>query len=92
MANHKSAKKRARQNQVRKERNKAQRSNVRTFIKKLYQTIKTKDHAKASELLLSIQSLLGKLTSKGILNRKTAARYTSRMAAKVNGLAIKGQE
>ena len=89
MANHKSAKKRVRQNLKRRERSKAQYSAVRTLIKKLHQTILAKNKSGAIALSTSIQSRLGKLASKGILKQKTAARYTSRLALKVASLAEK---
>jgi small subunit ribosomal protein S20 len=83
VANHKSAKKRNRQAIVARSRNRAAKSRVRTVIKALRIAIGTNDKAKAAELLLSTQSLLGRLSKSPAIKKSTAARKTSRLAAQV---------
>lgn len=84
MANHKSAKKRARQTVGKTLRNKSRRTEVRSVIKKLRSSIESKEKEAASTLLTKAQSLLGKLKSAGILKAKTASRITSRLTSQVN--------
>ncbi len=84
MANHKSAKKRARQTEVRSARNTAQRSAVKSAIKNTRNAITEGNKELASKLLLSTQKLLDRLAKKGIIKSNTAARRTSRLASQVN--------
>ena len=86
MANHKSAKKRARQTEVRNARNTAQRSAVKSAIKNTRTAITEGNKEAANKLLLSTQKLLDRLAKKGIIKSNTAARKTSRLAGQVNKL------
>jgi small subunit ribosomal protein S20 len=85
MANHKSAEKRVRQNVKRNEINRANRSQLRTQIKKLRAAITGQDGA-AGELLNPTISLIDKAVNKGIIHRNTAARYKSRLSKHVADL------
>ena len=87
MANHKSALKRVRQNEKRKEINRSNRSKLRTSIKKLRVAVAGQDKTVSSELLLSSVSLIDKAVNKGIIHRNTAARHKSRLTKHVNALA-----
>lgn len=87
MANHKSALKRVRQNEKRKEINRSNRSKLRTSIKKLRVAVAGQDKTVSGELLLSSVSLIDKAVNKGIIHRNTAARHKSRLTKHVNALA-----
>ena len=87
MANHKSAEKRVRQNVKRNAINRANRSKVRTQIKKLRTAIGQSDKAVSTELLNPTVSLIDKMVNKGIIHRNTAARYKSRLPKHVSELA-----
>ena len=87
MANHKSAEKRIRQNIKRNAINRANRSKLRTQIKKLRTTLEAADGSGSSELLTPTVSLIDKAVNKGIIHRNTAARYKSRLTRHVSELA-----
>lgn len=87
MPNHKSAIKRVRQNEKKKTVNRANRSAVRTEIKKLRSSISDGDKAQSQELLFTTVSAIDKAVNKGILHKNTAARYKSRLTGHVNKLA-----
>ncbi|MCV4677079.1 30S ribosomal protein S20, partial [Escherichia coli] len=77
MANHKSAEKRVRQNEKRRRINRANRSKVRTQIKKLRAAIAHHDKEQGTALLNPTISLIDKAVNKGIIHKNTAARYKS---------------
>lgn len=79
MANIKSQMKRNRQNEVRRQRNKAVRSELRTAIKKVETAAATGEPT--DELYRKAQKKLDKAVSKGILKPNTAARQKSRLAS-----------
>lgn len=87
MANHKSAEKRIRQNEKRKTINRANRSKLRTQIKKLRTALGAQDKAASGETLAPTISLIDKAVNKGIIHRNTAARHKSRLTKHVNELA-----
>lgn len=86
MANIKSAMKRIRQNAKRYERNKARRSRVRTYVKKVELAVSSGDGAAAREALVAAQKELDKAASRGVLKRQAAARKVSRLNARVKSL------
>ena len=73
MANHKSAEKRIRQNEKRKTINRANRSKLRTQIKKLRTAVAGADKTASNELLGPTVSLIDKAVNKGVLHKNTAA-------------------
>jgi small subunit ribosomal protein S20 len=79
----KSALKANRQNIVRREANRQLRSKLRTGLKKLRATAAADDKDAARAALSDTQSLVDKMAAKGVIHRNTAARYKSRLAAKV---------
>jgi small subunit ribosomal protein S20 len=87
MANHKSAEKRVRQNVKRNATNRANRSKLRTQIKKLRSALSHNDKAAGTELLNPTVSLIDKMVNKGIIHKNTAARYKSRLTKHVSELA-----
>ena len=83
MAHHKSAKKRIRQNEVRRLRNKAALSEIKTLMKKVHD-VKKKDEAEI--ILREAISKIDKNVSKGRLHKNTAARKKSKLVKFVNSL------
>ena len=84
MPNHKSAEKRVRQNEKRREINRGNRSRLRTGIKKLRAAMESGEAGSAQTLLPETVSLIDKAVQKGALHRNAAARYKSRLTARVN--------
>ena len=80
----KSALKANRQNIVRREANRQLRSKLRTGLKKLRATVAGDNQDDARAALRGTQSLVDKMAAKGIIHRNTAARYKSRLAARVS--------
>lgn len=87
MANIKSAKKRVLVIKTKTERNKAAKSRVKTYIKKVDAAIAAGDKAAANEALLAATSEIDKAQRKGIYHKNTASRKVSRLALAVNKLA-----
>ena len=83
MANHKSAKKRAKQSQVRRLRNRS----AKTTLKNLEKSLRAAQESGADtkdELMRQTQSAIHKAAKKGILHKKTASRKISRLTKLVN--------
>ena len=87
VANIKSAKKRILVINTKTERNKAIRSKVKTYVKKVYQAIESGDKAAAGEALRAATSELNRAGSKGIYHKNTVSRKISRLSAAVNKMA-----
>lgn len=87
MANIKSAKKRVLVAAVRTERNKAARSKVKTYIKKVEAAIESGDQAAAKAALVEATKVIDMATSKGIYHKNTSSRKVSRLAQAVNKMA-----
>jgi small subunit ribosomal protein S20 len=83
VANHKSAKKRAKQNIVKRANNKAKTTKVKTAIKKLKDLIAAKNKTDAQKLLPEVQSLIAKLAKSPAMNKSVAARKTSRLTKQI---------
>ena len=86
MANTPQSKKRARQNERRFQVNKARRSRVRTFLRKVEEAIASGDQTVAREALTQAQPELMRGVSKGVYHKNTAARKMSRLSARVKAL------
>ena len=89
MPNHKSAEKRMRQNEKRRLINRSNRSSLRTSIKKLRAALAGGDANELPTLLPETISKIDKAVQKGILHRNAAARYKSRLTARVNQASAK---
>ena len=72
MANIKSAKKRILVNETKAARNKAEKSKVKTYVKKIYAAIEANDKEAASAALLEATSVIDKATSKGVYHKSTS--------------------
>lgn len=84
MANHKSALKRIRQNEVRKVRNRYYHKTARTAIKVLRNE---ENKTSATEQLSKVIALLDKLAKKNIIHKNKAANLKSKLTKHVNKLA-----
>ncbi|MBQ6967792.1 MAG: 30S ribosomal protein S20 [Lachnospiraceae bacterium] len=84
MANIKSAKKRVLTSAKRAERNKSQKSAVKTYIKKVYAAIDANDKAAADAALKEAISQMEKAGSKGLFHKGTVSRKVSRLTKAVN--------
>ena len=78
MATHKSAKKRAKQSQVRRLRNKSVKTTLKNLEKKLKAAKETNSDDK-NEIMRQTQSAIHKAAQKGIIDKKTASRKISRL-------------
>lgn len=87
MANHKSALKRARQNEVRRLRNKSIRTRVKTAVKTVRTVASRDDHEQAVQELNLAQSVIDKAAKKGTIHKRTAARKISRLTKVVNSIS-----
>jgi small subunit ribosomal protein S20 len=87
MANTKSAKKATRKIAARTEVNKARRSRVRTFIRKVEEAIASGDASAAGLALKAAEPELMRAVTKGIVHKNTASRKVSRLAHRVNVLS-----
>jgi len=81
---HKSVLKRARQNKKRRLHNRAVKSTIKTYSKKVNEAIERKDIERAKEELKKTIKLLDKAVSKGVIHKNNAARRKSRLTIKVN--------
>ncbi len=86
MANTASARKRIRQTEKRTIRNRARKSRVRTFLRKVEQAIAGGDKSAAQEALRVAQPELHRAATKGVLHRNTVARKLSRLSTRIKAL------
>ncbi|MFA5619684.1 MAG: 30S ribosomal protein S20 [Weeksellaceae bacterium] len=83
MANHKSALKRIRQSEVRRERNRYYHKSARTAIKNLRSET---DKKVAEEQLPLVASQIDKLAKRNIIHKNKAANLKSKLTKYVSGL------
>jgi small subunit ribosomal protein S20 len=83
VANHKSALKRAGQNERRRLRNKAVQTRVKNVVKDVRLAV-VQDAVNAVESLNTAKSAIDKASKKGVLHKKTASRKVSRLNRQVN--------
>ncbi|MBY6003893.1 30S ribosomal protein S20 [Salipiger bermudensis] len=86
MANSPQAKKRARQNEKRFAINKARRSRIRTYLRKVEEAIASGDQDAAKAALQAAQPELMRGVTKGVFHKNTASRKMSRLASRVKAL------
>jgi small subunit ribosomal protein S20 len=87
VADHKQAEKRNRQRLKRRARNLRYLSSMRTFIKRVRKALAAGDAKAADEGLGRALSAIGKAASEGVIHRKTASRYASRLTRAVRARA-----
>ncbi|MCP3873688.1 MAG: 30S ribosomal protein S20 [Desulfobacteraceae bacterium] len=78
MANHKSAKKREKQSQVRRLRNRSVKTTLKNLEKKI-RIAKEEGSDNKDEILRKTQSAFHKAAKKGVIHKKTASRKISRL-------------
>ena len=87
MANTAQAKKRARQAENNRVRNAGQRSNLRTFIKKVIAAVESGDVEKAQVAYAAVLPVIDSAVSKGLIHKNKAARNKSRLNIRVRAMA-----
>ncbi|SMO58305.1 30S ribosomal protein S20 [Paracoccus laeviglucosivorans] len=87
MANTPQSKKRARQIERVTAVNKARRSRIRTYLRKVEEALASGDATAAAEALKSAQPELMRGVTKGVVHKNTASRKISRLASRVKALA-----
>jgi small subunit ribosomal protein S20 len=86
MANTASARKRIRQTVTRTARNHAQKSRMRTFVKKVETAITSGDKSAAVAALRDAQPEMQRASGKGVIHANTVARKLSRLSARIKAL------
>ena len=86
MANIQSAKKRARQNVKLRVHNAALRSRLRTVLRNVLRSVQAGDKEAAQANYRTAVPQIDKMAAKGIIDKNRAARYKSRLNAKVRAL------
>lgn len=87
MANTPQSKKRARQNERRNDINKARRSRIRTYIRKVEEAIASGNADAAKLALAAAEPEMARGVTKGVLHKNTVARKVSRLSARVKALS-----
>jgi small subunit ribosomal protein S20 len=88
LAQHKSAKKRARQAVKRTARNRSVRSRVKTGIKTFRAAVAAEDAEQVTATLRAAEGLLSRAASKGVIPKKRARRHVSRLAKRAHELGL----
>jgi len=86
MANTAQAKKRAKQAEKSRIRNAGQRSNLRTFIKKVLAAVNAGDKEKAQAAFNTAVPIIDSAVNKGIIHKNKAARSKSRLNLKLKSM------
>ena len=85
MANHKSAIKRIRQTETKRQKNRLQHKTTRNAIKQLKDTTSKKE---AEKLFTNVSSLLDKLAKNNVIHKNKSANLKSKLASHVNSLKV----
>lgn len=67
--------------------NKARRSRVRTFLRKVEEAIASGDKKNADDAFRSAQPELHRAVSRGVIKKATASRKLSRLSARIKALS-----
>jgi small subunit ribosomal protein S20 len=86
VANTAQAKKRARQAEAHRARNTAQRSAMRTQIKKVLKAVEGKDKPAAAQALREAAAVIDRAAKKGLIHKNNAARHKSRLNERVRAI------
>jgi small subunit ribosomal protein S20 len=87
MANTTSAKKAVRKIARRTAVNRARRSKMRTFVRKVEEAIANGDASAANAALANAEPIVMRAAQKGVVHKNTAARSISRLTRRVKALA-----
>ncbi len=86
MANHKSAIKRAKQNEARRLRNRIRKTRMKNVIKKVQEAISSNSPEVIVERLREAISTIDKTAGKGVIHKNNAARKISRLTRRINAI------
>lgn len=86
MANSPQSEKRARQSARRQDVNKARRSRIRTFLRKVEEALASGNKDQAAAALKAAQPELARGITKGVLHKNTVARKMSRLSSRVKAI------
>ncbi len=87
MANHKSAKKRAKQNEIKRVRNNSVKTRIKNIVKEVRLAIDENSKEQADIKLKNAKSVIAKAAKKGVIHGNTASRKISRLSKHVNALS-----
>jgi small subunit ribosomal protein S20 len=87
LANTAQAKKRARQGEVRRQRNVGQRSKVRSAIKQTVLAAQSGDKGRATASLHAATPVIDSMARKGIISKNKAARHKRRLNQRIRALS-----
>ncbi len=87
MANTPSAKKRIRNTLRKTDINKSRRSRIKTFVRKVEESIELKDAKVAMESLKAAQPEIMRGVTKGIFHKNTASRKISRLSSRIKAIS-----
>lgn len=79
--------KRVRQTKKRTLRNRAVRTNVKTYVKKFNEALAGSDKEVVESALRKVISVISTASSKGVMHSNTASRYISRLSKRANAAA-----
>jgi small subunit ribosomal protein S20 len=88
LANTRSAKKRIRQNEKRRELNRAVMSRMKTYLKRARVAINEGDPVESRQAVEMAVSELDRAVSKGVIHANNAARRKKRLFARLNSLTV----
>lgn len=84
MANHKSALKRSRQNEIKRVRNKSVKTRLKSIVKDVRLSVSESSKEAALKELDMAKSTIDRAAQKGVIHKKTASRKISRLSKLVN--------
>lgn len=87
MPNIKGAGKRHRQSLVRRDKNRAVKSSIKTQLKKVAATVPAGDKEKSATEIRLAQKKLDQAAAKGVIHKNKASRLKSRLSKRVKALA-----
>jgi small subunit ribosomal protein S20 len=87
LANTAQAKKRARQNEKRRQHNASRRSEMRTYIKRVFKAVADKNLELATTEYRLASSMVDRMAVKGLIHKNKAARHKSRLNLHIKKLA-----
>ena len=88
MPNIKGAAKRHRQSEIRRDRNRAVKSSIKTQLKKVAAVAPAGDKAQTTTEVKLAQKKIDQAASKGVMHKNTASRKVSRLAHRVKTLSV----
>lgn len=86
MANIKSAQKRAVTSEKRRKHNQSLRSMMRTYIKKVYAALETKDVVASKAAFVEMQKVVDRMASKKLIHANKAANHKAKLAKRIKEL------